>query len=151
MKLFRWMIAAAAVAAAASLVVPPPLGAQTTTGTIDGRVSDESKAPVGGATVTARNVDTGLTRSGTVSSAGTYRLASLPAGRYDVSVELTGFATQVLKNVEVLVGSEATVDFTMKVATMSETINVTSETPLIQATTSDIGQVITTEGRRGAT
>src|SRR5258708_11486216 len=145
MKLFRWMIAAAAVAAAASLVVPPPLGAQTTTGTIDGRVSDESKAPVGGATVTARNVDTGLTRSGTVSSAGTYRLASLPAGRYDVSVELTGFATQVLKNVEVLVGSEATVDFTMKVATMSETINVTSETPLIQATTSDIGQVITSK------
>jgi outer membrane receptor protein involved in Fe transport len=143
MKLFRWLIAVVAVAAAGSLVVPAPAGAQTMTGTIDGRVSDESRAAVPGASVTARNVDTGLARSASVSTAGTYRLSSLPVGRYDVTVELTGFATEVIKAVEVLVGSAITVDFMMKVATVSETITVTSETPLIQSTTSDIGQVIT--------
>jgi outer membrane receptor protein involved in Fe transport len=145
MKLFRWVVAVAAVAALASLIVPPPLGAQTVTGTIDGRVSDESRAAVPGASITAKSGATGLTRTGTVSTAGTYRLASLPAGRYDVSAQLTGFATQVIKDVEVLVGSETTVDFTMKVATVSETITVTTETPLIQTTTSDIGQVITSK------
>ena len=145
MKLFRWVVAVAAVAALASLIVPAPLGAQTVTGTIDGRVSDESRAAVPGASITAKSAATGLTRTGTVSTAGTYRLASLPAGRYDVSAQLTGFATQVIKDVEVLVGSETTVDFTMKVATVSETITVTTETPLIQTTTSDIGQVITSK------
>ena len=141
MKLFRWLLAVVAVVTAGSLIAPGPVGAQTMTGTIDGRVVDESKAGVPGATVTAKNAATGLVRSAVVSPAGTYRLSSLPAGRYDVSVELTGFATQVIKDIEVLVASESTVDFTMKVATVSETITVTSEIPLIQATTSDVGQI----------
>jgi hypothetical protein len=71
MKLYRWLIAVGVVAAVVSLVVPSPVSAQTVTGTIDGRVSDESKAAVPGAAVTAKNVATGLTRSATVSAAGT--------------------------------------------------------------------------------
>jgi len=143
MRSWRVVLAAAAVAAVANLIIPGLLSAQTTTGTIDGRVVDESRAAVPSAIVTARQVGTGLARSATVSAAGTYRLPSLPAGRYDVTVELAGFATQIAKNVPVLVANSTTVDFTMKVATVAETITVTGETPIVQTTTSDVGQVIT--------
>src|SRR5881397_3959088 len=122
--------------------LPGIVWAQASTGSIDGRVFDESKAPIPGATVTARNADTGLTRTVTTSASGTFHVASLPAGRYDVTTELTGFSTQIQKGVEVQVASATTLDFTLKVATVAETITVTGETKLIQTTTSDVGQVI---------
>ena len=144
MRLFRWLSAIAALAAMASLLIPAPLSAQGTgTGTIDGRVLDESRAAVPGAAVTAKNSATGLTRASHVSANGTYRISGLPAGRYDVSADLTGFATQLYRDVEILVGTSTTVDFTMKVGTVAETITVTGEVPLIQTTASDVGQVIT--------
>jgi hypothetical protein len=143
MRLFRWLCAGVALAALASLSFPAPAQAQATTGTIDGRVLDQSQAAVPGATITARNEATGSTRTALVSSTGTYRIGSLPAGRYEVQAALSGFATQVRKGVDVLIASTTTADFTMKVATVAETIEVQGETPLIQTTTSDVGQVIT--------
>ncbi len=143
MKLVRRLGTSAAIAALASLVMAPSALAQATTGTIDGRVVDQSNAAVPGATVTARNEATGLTRTVTVSSTGTYRIASLPTGRYEVRVALAGFATQVRKDVEVQIASTVTADFTMRVATVAESITVQGEPPLVQTTTSDVGQVIT--------
>jgi len=142
MKSSRWHVPVMAVLLA-SLCVIPSAFAQTGTGTIDGRVHDESRAALPGATVTAKNVATGLTRTAVVSGTGTYRISSLPAGTYDVSVSLTGFTTQVTKGVEVQISGTANVDFSMKVGAVSETIEVLGETPLVQATTSDVGQVIT--------
>jgi outer membrane receptor protein involved in Fe transport len=132
-----------AVLMAATLASLTPAFAQTGTGAIDGRVVDQSQAATPGATVTAKNVATGLTRTAVVSATGTYRLPALPAGAYDVSVAMTGFATQVTRNVEVRVGDTVTVDFAMKVGSVTEAIEVIGESPLIQATTSDVGQVIT--------
>ena len=142
MRFLCWLLAGALVALG-SLSSPPNAMAQATTGTIDGRVVDESQAAVPGATVTARNEATGLTRTASVSPTGTYRIASLPAGRYEVQAALGGFANQVRRGVEVQVASTTTADFTMKVATVAETIEVQGETPLVQTTTSDVGQVIT--------
>ena len=129
MRFLRLLPAAAAVAALASLCAPSAVLAQATTGTIDGRVVDQSQAAVPGATVTARNVATGLSRTATVSASGTYRIPSLPAGRYDVQVALAGFATQVQKDVDVPIASTDTVDFTMKVATVTETVEVHRRVP----------------------
>ena len=143
MRFLRLLPAAAALAALGSLCLPQAVLAQATTGTIDGRVVDQSQAAVPGATVTARNEANGLTRTATVSATGTYRIPSLPAGRYEVQAALAGFSTQVRKAVDVLVASTTTADFSMKVATVSETIEVQGETPLVQSTTSDVGQVIT--------
>jgi hypothetical protein len=142
---YRLLVLALLAVVGGLLALPAPVWAQADTGTIDGRVFDESKAGVPGAGVSAKNTATGLTRSATVGSEGTYRLASLPAGTYAVTVELAGFATQVHPNVRVQVGSTSTVDFTMKVATVAETITVTSEVPLVETTTSDVGDVITSE------
>ena len=66
MKFSRWQGTAAALALVASLCAPSWVTAQTGTGTIDGRVHDESRASLPGATVTAKNVATGLTRTATV-------------------------------------------------------------------------------------
>ena len=121
-----------------------PLFAQSDTGTIDGRVYDEQKAGMPGVTVTARNTATGLTRTVQSSGEGTFRFQSLPAGTYDITAELQGFAKQLRHAVVVQVTTATTVDFTMKVGALSETVVVTGEAPLIQTTKSDVGQVITT-------
>jgi outer membrane receptor for ferrienterochelin and colicin len=143
MRAYRLWAVVAIVAGLATL--PGRVWAQSDTGSIDGRVFDESKAPIPGAAVTARNTATGLTRTATTSASGTYHVASLPAGRYDITSELAGFSTQIQQGVDVQVASATTVDFTLKVATVAETITVTGEARLIQTTTSDIGQVITSK------
>ena len=143
MKLSRLPALAAALAVVAGLAIPTTARAQGNVGVIDGRVLDQSRAAVPGATIIAKNVATGLTRNAVVSPTGTYRITALPAGTYDVSASLAGFSTQVTKDVPVRVGDTATVDFSMKLGAVTETIEVVAETPLVQATTSDVGQVIT--------
>ncbi len=124
------------------LLTPRSVRAQSDTGVIDGRVVDESQAAVPGVNVTAKNTNTGLTRSAVSGSQGTYRIEFLPPGTYDVTSELTGFATVVTKNVQVQVASSTTVDFSIKVAGVAETVSVNAESPLVQTTKSDVGQVI---------
>jgi carboxypeptidase family protein len=118
--------------------------AQSDTGVIDGRLVDESNAAVPGATVTAKNTATGLTRSAVSSPLGTYRIDFLPPGTYEVTAELQGFAKMVTPNVRVQISSSTTADFSMKVAGVSESLTITAESPLVQTTKSDVGQVITT-------
>jgi hypothetical protein len=143
MRAFYRLFAVAALVAAGALAVPATVWAQVDTGSIDGRVADETKAAVPGASVAAKNMGSGFTRTTVSSTTGTFHIGALPAGTYEVTATLSGFATQVQKGVPVQVGSAATVDFTMKVAGQAETITVTGETPLIQTTKSDVGQVIT--------
>jgi len=133
----------AATAAVLFLLVPHRTFAQSDTGVVDGRVLDESKAAMPGVTVTARNLATGFTRSAVSSALGTYRLEFLKPGTYEVWAELQGFAKAVAKDIIVQVSSSTTVDFTMKVGGVTETIEVLAESPLVQTTKSDVGQVIT--------
>jgi hypothetical protein len=144
MKVSSLLYAAVAITLAAGLLLSPTsVLAQTDTGSVDGRVFDETKAAVPGATITARNQATGLTRSVTSSASGTYRIALLPAGSYEVTADLTGFAKQVRRDVTVQIGTTPTIDFTMTVSAQTETIEVIGQGNLIQTTTSDVGQVIT--------
>jgi hypothetical protein len=116
--------------------------AQQTSGNITGRVLDQQGAAVPGATVTAKNGQTGFTRTEVSDAQGLYRLNSMPVGKYDVSAELGGFATIVNKDIDVFVGQTATVDFAMKVAQVAETVNVTGASPLIETTQSSVGGVV---------
>jgi len=125
-----------------ALFAPWPLYAQTDTGAIDGRVFDQQKGAMPGVSLTAKNTATGLTRTTVSGSTGTFHFEALPAGTYDVSAEIQGFSVQLRKGVIVQIGSSATVDFTMAVGNLTETVTVTGETPLVQTTRSDVGQVI---------
>src|SRR5258707_2571707 len=85
--------------------------AQQTTGTITGRVLDQQGAAVPGATVTAKNPDTGFTRTEVSDGRGIYSLLALPVGTYDVTAELTGFTTVSKQGVEVNVAQTHAIDF----------------------------------------
>src|SRR5688572_26801690 len=102
-------------------------------GTIVGRVVDSTKAVLPGVTVTATNVATGFQRTSVTEGDGVFRLVALPPAEYEVSAELSGFAT-VRNRVVVTVASEANIELAMSVATLSESITVTGEAPLIEVT-----------------
>ena len=116
--------------------------AQQTTGTILGRVLDDQGATIPGATVSATNPATGFNRTSVSDAEGAYRLSALSVGRYDLIVELPGFASISRKDVIVNVGQTLTFDFTLKVAAVAETVVVTGQSPLIEATVSSVGGVV---------
>ena len=116
--------------------------AQQTTGNITGRIVDQQGAAVPGASITAKNPATGLSRTETSDAEGVYRVAALPVGIYEVVAELTGFSTISKQDVEVNVGQTVAIDFSMKVATIAETVTVTGATPLIETTSSSVGGVV---------
>jgi outer membrane receptor protein involved in Fe transport len=131
-----------AVAVLALVALAGTVYAQVDTGVMDGRVFDEQRAAMPGVTVTAKNVANGLTRMAVSSATGTFHIEALPAGTYDVTAEIQGFATQLRKGIIVQIGSAVSFDFTMKVGNISETVTVSAESPLVQTTRSDVGQVI---------
>ncbi len=106
--------------------------AQTGLGSLRGYIKDEQGGALPGATVTATSP--ALIRPATaVSDAeGYYRLLNLPPGTYDLTVELSGFAGYKRAEVLLRAGANFQVDATMKLGTLSETITVSGESPMIE-------------------
>ena len=94
-----------------------------------GTVVDGTKASLPGATVTATLVDTGRASTTVSDVRGDYRLRGLAPGRYKVQAELSGFTTLVIADVELLVGQNRTLPFTLQVASLTETLTVTQAAP----------------------
>src|SRR5262245_50987057 len=105
---------------------------------VTGTLKDASGGVLPGATVTARNEETGLTRTAVSESAGEYRLPALPPGRYTVTVDLQGFTTENRQNLILVIDQTAVVDFTLKPATLSETVTVTGDAPLVDTSVSTV-------------
>jgi len=108
-----------------------PLPAQKITGDIGGDVTDKSGGAVAGAVVTAENVDTKLTRSGTASSSGNFRIPELPIGTYKVSVSAPGFKTTV-RSVEVSASALSNASCVLEVGERTETITVEATAALVE-------------------
>jgi hypothetical protein len=117
-----------------ALAAPAFAQSQATTGVIEGVVSDESGAPVSGATVTLRNTATNFERVVATDSDGRFRGLLLPLGPYRVSVGLTGFATAVREGITLAVGQTVNLAFTLKVSTVQEEIVVSGDAPVIETT-----------------
>lgn len=120
-----------------------PLIAQST-GRIEGIVTDDSGAPLPGATVTALNVETNQTRVAVSDSGGSYTITPLPVGEYRVSVELSGFRASVTA-VTLRVNQVARIDVSLELGAIAETMTVTAEAPLIEKSTSHISTIIEEE------
>lgn len=104
------------------------------TATLRGTVMDQAGAVVTGATVTATNASTGISKVVKTSADGAYRLSALPPGAYQVTTVAGGFSKEVYKGLELTVGQSATYDVHLKVGVASEVVEVTGENvPLIQA------------------
>jgi hypothetical protein len=98
---------------------------------IVGTVIDESKSALPGVTVLASDVATGRAFNSVSDERGEYRLVGMSPGHYTVRAELSGFATSTLSDIELLVGQNANLVFTMKIASLNESVTVTGEAPLI--------------------
>src|SRR4051795_1388464 len=109
---------------------------------IVGTVSDQSGAAVVGATVTVKNTGLGVERTTQTNSTGSYEVPALPPGTYSVQVQMTGFETQVAKNLVLQVSQNSVQNFGLKVATTSEVVTVEATAPLIESTTITVGQTI---------
>ena len=102
-----------------------------TTSAIVGQVRDTTNAVVPGATVTIASPETGLRRSAKTDDAGRFNFPQLKPGSYSVKVEAQGFEPRQNDNVVSGLGQKQTVDFTLKVARSNETVEVSSEAPII--------------------
>lgn len=109
---------------------------------ITGRVLDPKGATVPDITVTATNTETGLVRTTKTTSDGLYRFENLAPGIYNVSTEAAGFAKAEINSVKVQVGELRDVNFNLELAGQKQTVVVTSELPLVEATKTDISTVV---------
>src|SRR5437870_3206228 len=108
--------------------------AQGSTAVISGVVRDASGAVVPGVSVTAKHIESGLTRTAVSNENGGYNVQLLPVGAYEITAELPGFKQQVRRGINLVVGQEAVVNLTLEVGTVAETVTVTGEAPIVNTT-----------------
>ena len=109
---------------------------------LGGVVTDASGATVSGAKVTAKNVDTGESRSTATDQAGRYRLSQLPLGSYEVQAMKDGFARAVRSGIRLAVGQDATADLSLRIGRVSEEVRVTGDAPVVNLTTQNISGLV---------
>jgi carboxypeptidase family protein/TonB-dependent receptor-like protein len=108
-----------------------PAAAQETRGSIEGLVKDTSGAVLPGVTVEAKHVVTGGVSSVVSGTDGAYRFPALPPGEYQITSTLSGFQTSRRENVRLELGQILKIDFAMSVASITESVQVTAESPII--------------------
>jgi carboxypeptidase family protein/TonB-dependent receptor-like protein len=127
------------------LAITASASAQSTTGDISGTARDESRAVLPGVTVEVRNLETGATRSIVTDVEGRYRALNLPSGRYTVIGELSGFSKAQVNDIVVQIGRDVTVDLTMTVGQLTESVVVTGEAKLLDLGSAVVGGVVSTK------
>lgn len=116
--------------------------AQTPTATISGQVRDASGAAIPGVRVSAKNVETNIEREAVTSDNGDFTIPLLKIGPYQVSVEKQGFKKTVQTGVVLQVDQKARLDFTLQIGQVSESVEVTAATSLVQTDSASVGTVI---------
>jgi len=112
---------------------------------ITGVLKDSSDAVLPGATVTARNQETGLTRMALSGPAGDYRLPALPPGTYTLTAELSGFSTEERPGIVLVIDQTAQLDLVLKPASVAETVTVQGESPIVDTTASNVATSVSNE------
>jgi len=121
----------------------PALAQFTLRGGVNGVVTDSSNAVVPKATVTITDLDRKQSDKTTTNESGLYSFTNLVAGRYQVTVELSGFRKAVSDPIELGGQQTVRVDIALQVGQMAEAIEVKSEAPLIQSEQAVVGQTVT--------
>ncbi|NOT58789.1 MAG: TonB-dependent receptor [Acidobacteria bacterium] len=116
--------------------------AQEFRGSINGRITDNSGAAVSNATVVVSNIATNSSASLTTDEGGAYTALYLTPGNYTVSVEAKGFKKTIRNNIEVRVGDKLALNVQLEVGAVNETVNITTDAPLLDTNTGSAGQVI---------
>ncbi len=126
----------------AAMLLGSPVSAQSTFGSVSGSVTDASGAAVPDTQVTLTNVATTAKQTYTTAADGLYSFVNLNPGEYRVDFEKAGFKHTKREAVTVQVQQAVRIDATMEIGAVTQTVEVTAETPLLQPTSSSLGQVI---------
>jgi hypothetical protein len=121
-----------------SLLLSLAAFAQSDRGTITGVVTDPAAAVVPGAKVTVKNVDTGSITEVTTTGTGDFTIPSLPVGKYDVTIEVSGFKRFTQTNVQVQVAQTVRLDTALQVGATTETVTVTAAAELLKTDNAEI-------------
>ena len=135
-----WTLLGALVAIVAFL--PSQIQAQSTSGTIVGTVTDASGAAVPNATVTVTNLGTNETRVAKSDGSGNYSAVNLLPATYKISVEAANFKHFLRQPVQVAVGATVRIDAPLQIGAATETVEVTTQAPLLQTDSSSMSQQI---------
>ncbi|MFZ0320727.1 MAG: carboxypeptidase regulatory-like domain-containing protein [Candidatus Sulfotelmatobacter sp.] len=141
----RWTLTclkAVCLAIAGSLLSPAFLVAQGASGRIVGRVADPSGAVLAGVKITLLNEATGINRDVLSNDSGDYTFVEVVPGTYTVQFELKGFKKNVQKDVTVDVNQVVTLNSALQIGGSQETVEVTSEAPQVDTSSTQLGAVI---------
>jgi hypothetical protein len=116
--------------------------AQVTTATLNGIVSDSNGAVIPAAQVQIQNVDTNARQATDTNASGIYSISQLLPGRYTVTVQKTGFRKSVQTGIVLTVGQVGTMNVSLQVGDVKETVTVTANEELINVTTADLSAVV---------
>ncbi|MCC6988754.1 MAG: TonB-dependent receptor [Acidobacteria bacterium] len=120
-------------------------GGASTTGTIQGRVTDSSDLVMPGVTVTATSPSMIGAQTQVTGTSGTFRFPAVPPGTYTVTFELAGFNTFKREGIQIALGFNATVNAQLNPATLQETVTVTGASPVIDTSATSVQQNFKTE------
>src|SRR5262249_42313889 len=127
-----------------ALIGLPVFGQVTATGSLAGRVIDKSGGVINGGTVKLTNTGSGLQGQAQTGNEGLYQFELLPAGSYEVAVEMTGFAKVSVHAVEVEVGKATTVNVTLEPGKLTDVVTVEGQSiPLVDVTRTDVSLAVT--------
>src|SRR5437868_13642984 len=127
-----WIVSATAVHAQSA----------SSTGRLEGAVTDRTGAAVPDANITVRNQNTGISTTLQSNAEGEFTFLYLDPGKYEVSIQKSGFSTHVLKDVTVSVGTRAILHPQLAVGKLETTVSVTATTPLVDTAESALGTVV---------
>ncbi len=119
-----------------------PSHSQNVTARLDGTVTDTAGAVVPGAAISARNASTGALTTVTSDQSGSYVFPSLIPGLYTLSIKKLGFETRVITGLTLQVAQKATVNLTLNVGQVNQTITVEATAPLVDSTSASMGTVV---------
>ena len=120
----------------------PSLSAQTSFGSITGTIADSSGAPVAGVAVSLTSLATGEKRSIQSGADGAYQFVNINIGNYKMDAEKSGFKHFTRQPIQVEVQNSLKIDVALQVGQLSQTVEVTAQTPLLQPESSSLGQVV---------
>jgi outer membrane receptor protein involved in Fe transport len=125
-----------------ALLTVSNVAAQQITGSIRGTVSDPSGAVVQAAAVTAKQIETGLTRLAVTDKQGEYVLVELPIGHYQLEVQAKGFETYLQEGISLDVNQNAAVSVHLELGSEAQRVEVSANATLVQTTVSSLGQTV---------
>ena len=140
-RMFCWLISLSSVVSLC-LICSTLVSAQGTGGRILGRVSDSSGAVLAGVKVTLTNEATSVSSESTTNANGDYGFPQVPVGVYRLEFDLTGFKKSVQRGVNVDLNQVVTVNSVLQIGGTKETVEVTSEAPLVDTSTTQLGAIM---------